>query len=226
MYQNGQGVTQDVIEAYKWYSLAAAQGNTNAERNLDNLAAVLTPEQLAEGSWRVSLRQTRSFENTTSQADVAALKSSAEQGDGQAQITLGRLYCSGSAVPQNYAEAVNWWRKAADQGLASAQNSVGMMYYLGHGVPQSYSEALKWFFNAAQQGEAVGQYNVGEAFEYGRGVQHDDVAAYTWYSLAAEQALKVATIHRENLARRLTPEQIAEARQRVTSFKPAKQSSP
>jgi len=100
------------------------------------------------------------------------------------------------------------------------------MYYLGHGVPQSYTEAFKWFLKAAQQGEVFGQYNVGEAFEYGQGVPHDDVAAYAWYSLAAEQASSPAIIRRDNLSRRLTLEQIAEARRRVGLFKPGNQSSP
>ena len=225
MYQNGGGVTQDVMEAFKWFSLAAAQGNADAATNRDNLAGALTPDQETESSWRIALFQIR-FKNAASPADIPTLKRSAEQGDGQAQIALGWLYCSGSAVPQNYAEAVNWWRKAADQGLASAQNSVGMMYNLGHGVPQSYGEAFKWFFKAAQQGEAVGQYNVGEAFEYGLGVPQDDVAAYTWYSLATEQALSVAIIHRDTLSRRLTQEQVAEALRHFIAFKPAKQSSP
>jgi TPR repeat protein len=225
MYQNGGGVTQDVMEAFKWFSLAAAQGNADAATNRDNLAGALTPDQETESSWRIALFQIR-FKNAASPADIPTLKRSAEQGDGQAQIALGWLYCSGSAVPQNYAEAVNWWRKAADQGLASAQNSVGMMYNLGHGVPQSYGEAFKWFFKAAQQGEAVGQYNVGEAFEFGRGVPQDDVTAYTWYSLAAEQALSVAIIHRDTLSRRLTQEQVAEALRHFIAFKPAKQSSP
>jgi hypothetical protein len=225
MYQNGGGVTQDVMEAFKWFSLAAAQGNADAATNRDNLAGALTPDQETESSWRIALFQIR-FKNAASPADIPTLKRSAEQGDGQAQIALGWLYCSGSAVPQNYAEAVNWWRKAADQGLASAQNSVGMMYNLGHGVPQSYGEAFKWFFKAAQQGEAVGQYNVGEAFEYGLGVPQDDVAAYTWYSLAAWQGYSNAVICRDKLSPRLTQEQIAEALRHFISFKPAKQSSP
>jgi hypothetical protein len=32
------------------------------------------------------------------------------------------MYSEGHGVPQDFAEAVNWWRKAADQGSASAQN--------------------------------------------------------------------------------------------------------
>ena len=34
MYNHGHGVTQDYAESVKWYRLAAAQGNFNAQRNL------------------------------------------------------------------------------------------------------------------------------------------------------------------------------------------------
>ena len=44
-------------------------------------------------------------------------------------------------VPQNYAEAVKWYRLAADQGDASAQFNLGVMYDKGQGVPQDYAEA-------------------------------------------------------------------------------------
>ena len=40
----------------------------------------------------------------------------AEQGDPRAQHHLGWLYIIGHGVPQNYEEAVHWFRKAAEQG--------------------------------------------------------------------------------------------------------------
>jgi TPR repeat protein len=44
-------------------------------------------------------------------------------------------------VPQNYAEALKWYRKVADQGDAIAQIDVGLMYDKGQGVPQDYVQA-------------------------------------------------------------------------------------
>jgi hypothetical protein len=38
----------------------------------------------------------------------------ADQGDARAQSILGLMYESGRGVPQDYAEAVKWYRKAAD----------------------------------------------------------------------------------------------------------------
>ena len=44
----------------------------------------------------------------------------AENGDAVAQFHLGFLYASGSGVPQDYAEALRWYRSSADRGNASA----------------------------------------------------------------------------------------------------------
>ena len=70
------------------------------------------------------------------------------------------MYYKGEGVPQDYKEAVKWWRKAAEQGDAEAQSNLGEMYYKGEGVPQDYKEAIKWFRKAAEQGHTWAQYNL------------------------------------------------------------------
>ena len=63
------------------------------------------------------------------------------------------MYENGNGVPQDYAEAVKWYRKAADQGYARAQNNLGVMYNRGQGVPQDYVMAHMWFNLAAALGD-------------------------------------------------------------------------
>ena len=75
------------------------------------------------------------------------------------------MYDNGQGVPQNYAEALKWYRLAADQGDASAQNNLGVMYAKGQGVPQNYAEALKWYRLAADQGNASAQSNLGFMYD-------------------------------------------------------------
>ena len=50
----------------------------------------------------------------------------AEQGNAfaQAQFNLGVMNFKGDGVPQDYKEAVKWWRLAAEQGLARAQEAL------------------------------------------------------------------------------------------------------
>ena len=38
------------------------------------------------------------------------------------------MYDNGKGVPQDYAEAVKWYRLAAEQGYARAQYNLGLMY--------------------------------------------------------------------------------------------------
>ena len=46
------------------------------------------------------------------------------------------MYRNGEGVPQDYAQAVKWYRKAAEQGYANAQFNLGLMYTKVEGVPQ------------------------------------------------------------------------------------------
>ena len=62
------------------------------------------------------------------------------------------MYDNGEGVPQDYKEAIKWYRLAAEQGNANAQYNLGLMYDNGEGVPQDYKEAVKWYRLAAEQG--------------------------------------------------------------------------
>ena len=73
--------------------------------------------------------------------EIDALRARAEAGDAEAQVDLGVMYFVGDGVPQDYAEAVRWYRLAADQGHARAQFNLGFMYATGDGVPQDGVQA-------------------------------------------------------------------------------------
>ncbi len=109
----------------------------------------------------------------------------AEQGDALAQLILGVMYGNGQGVPQDYKEAVVWFRQAAEQDDAKAQFGLGFMYANGQGVPQDYKEAVVWYRKAAEQGNASAQNNLGAMYESGQGVPPLRVVAYALYNLSA-----------------------------------------
>ena len=78
-------------------------------------------------------------------------REAAEQGDAEAQASLGALYEHGAGVPQDYAEAVKWDRKAAEQGDGGGQFLLGGLYEKGLGVPEDYVIAYMWCNLAAAQ---------------------------------------------------------------------------
>lgn len=78
----------------------------------------------------------------------------AEGGSAAAQYNLGLLYYDGHGVPQDYSEAVMWFKRSADQDYTEAQHDLGAMYGAGKGVKRDYVEAYKWMNICAAKGNA------------------------------------------------------------------------
>jgi len=149
----------------------------------------------------------------------------AEQGDARAQALLGLLYVKGRGVPQDDREAMKWFRSAADQGDATAQLQIGIMYYDGRSVPQDYSEAARWYQLAAERGNPEAEYNLGIMYATGVGMPQDNILAHMWFNLAAAHFTSSvprdrAARNRDAIARRMSPEEIAQAQELARQWKP------
>ena len=192
-YEAGQGVPKDYGEAVKWYRLAAAQSDASAQYNLGVLyykGQGVPQNYLEAASW---------------------FRLAAAQGHAPAQTNLGAMYGLGLGAPQDYSEALKWYRFAAAQGHASAQLNLGSMYREGRGVPQSSDEAIKWYRLAAAQGNASAQFNTGLMYYLGQGVAQDSVRAQMWFNLAAAAGNANGATGRDDIAKLLSQQQIAEA---------------
>lgn len=97
------------------------------------------------------------------------------------------MYDYGEGVPQDYAEAVRWLRRAAEQGDAAGQCLLGNMYRHGKGVPQDDTEAARWLRLAAQQGDKSAQYFLDLMSEESKGPRR-------WLGIAATIAIGVVLI--------------------------------
>jgi TPR repeat protein len=123
---------------------------------------------------------------------IENIKTNAERGDATAQYKIGAIYYRGQGVPQDFTEAVKWFRKAAEQKFAAAQYDLGVCYRDGQGMAKDDVEAVNWFRKAAEQNLAIAQYNLGVCYGAGQGVAKDAVEAVKWYRKAAEQNLAYA----------------------------------
>lgn len=115
------------------------------------------------------------------------LKPLAEQGDSQAQVTLGVMYDYGQGVAKDPEEAMKWYIKAAKQGIPVVQHDVGVKYFQGTGVPQSYEKAAYWWEQSANAGLADSQFNLGLMYYRGLGLKQDYNKARELFQKAAEQ---------------------------------------
>ena len=188
------------------------------------IAAMLVICGAVKGSDVEDCRNAEALLKTNSTRVVSACRRLADRGDALAQFNLGFIYDNGWGVPQDYAEAVKWYRKAAEQEDANAQFNVGQMYMRGYGVQRNYDEAARWFRRAADQGNAGAQYYLGFMYETGRGVRDDFVQAYMWFDLAGRSAETpghhgYAIQYRDSVASKMTPDQIAKAKKLVADWK-------
>ncbi len=102
MYENGEGVIQNYIEAFKWYQLAADQGSAVAQYNLGLMYVK------GEGVVQSFVEAVKWF------------RISAYQGYDEAQAHLGANYEYGVVVIQNNVIAHMWYNIASANG---AENS-------------------------------------------------------------------------------------------------------
>ena len=107
---------------------------------------------------------------TRAQADLAATRARAGQGDPEALNALGSAYANGQGVAQDFVEALRLYHQAAERGLAPAYFNLGMMHELGRGVPADLASAFKFYLQAAELGLAPAQFNVGNMYAGGVGV--------------------------------------------------------
>jgi TPR repeat protein len=118
MYDKGEGVKQDLMQAKLWYDKAAAQGFAPAQYNLALM--YYKGEGVKQDLTRAKLWWEKA----------------AVQGYAQAQYNLGIAYYKGEGVKQDLAQAKLWWEKAAAQGHDQAQYSLGYMSLIELGPPQ------------------------------------------------------------------------------------------
>ncbi len=70
-------------------------------------------------------------------------KKLAEQGDEEAEMSLGNMYFSGKGIPKDYPQALYWYKKLAQNGNKAAQRNVAIMHELGYDVERNQSVGTK-----------------------------------------------------------------------------------
>jgi len=190
-YRWGNGLQQDQKKAFYWFGKASEQGNAEA--------SFLVAVYYAHGWGGVSKdkKMARNYEAKS----VEQFTKAAEQGDADAQQSLGSAYGSPSfdgvsrdkkKEAQWYAKAFEQFTRAAEKGDAAAQYKLGVLhitYYNSlQGIQNDDEKVVYWFTKAAERGNADGQYGLGGCYHHGiRGVRRNEEKAIYWYTKAAEQ---------------------------------------
>jgi hypothetical protein len=127
------------------------------------------PDPLAEAGFNST--EPRRWYHGNQTVTFEELSALAEQGDIEAQETLGTAYAN-DPPPTHYGKAFYWWRKAADAGSVKAQLALGIRYGTGDGVERNSTEAMRWLRMADAHGDPAGAKWIGWFYERGWFASH------------------------------------------------------
>lgn len=221
MYVEGEGVSQDMHEAYGWFQLASENHHRDAQAYMGwmNLLGTGTPYNLdsAIQYYVLSLQPSKEALAAKEQQEVRASQKGtiewyqlqARRGNTQAQTKLGLMYVHGDGVAQDYLQGYRWLQTAASSGDATAEYHLGMMYLEGQGIAQDPIKGIEWLKRAASHNEPNAQYEIGLLYYTGRFVTRDFPAAYAWFNISAGQDVLEAQTARTQIMNEMSQDQLA-----------------
>ena len=124
------------------------------------------------------------------------------------------------SVGVGQAQARQWYEKAANQGHTLAQVNLASLCDYGRGGSQDFRMAVRWYLRAANQGNDLAQQRLGLLYERGDGVPKDFVQAYMWYKLGTAKGVTPGAIRRDDLASRMTSDQLVAAKKLAREWQP------
>ncbi|MGR2884508.1 tetratricopeptide repeat protein [Vibrio vulnificus] len=116
----------------------------------------------------------------------------AENGDAQAQYSIGWMYSKGLGVEKSVAKALDWYVKSANQGFVDAQYSAGRIYLYSL---QQYEDAFTYFKLAAENDENKAQFYLGLMYYRGDGISKDLKKSAHWFLQSAKKGNKDAQFY-------------------------------
>jgi TPR repeat protein len=146
----------------------------------------------------LALSATASLAFVYTSTEFNEILADAEQGDAEAQVSLGHIYLDGLAegVKSDSNKSVEWFRLAAEQGNLNAQHNLGWLLTDPDNECEDDSklfaaadcingwnpeEGVKWFLLAAEQ-EVVGAYYLGVLNYEGQIMTQNFDEAMRWFN--------------------------------------------
>lgn len=107
------------------------------------------------------------------------------------EMTAGAWFNKGwdCQAKKDYAQAIEYYKKAIAMGHAGALNNLGTIYWSNG----DKAEAIRLYTLAAEQGNSNAQYNLGYKYRYGEGIRSNATKAFELFKKAADQDNASAT---------------------------------
>lgn len=142
MYAKGDGVTQDDLRAFQYFSRIA---NAHAEDSPSApQAAVVANAFVALGRYYLQGIPNSAIKRDAERAREMFSYAASYFGNADAQYDLARLYLKGIGAPHDVRSGARWLGLAAQKGQHQAQAMLGRMLFNGDLLPRQAARGLMW----------------------------------------------------------------------------------
>ncbi len=142
MYAKGDGVAQDDLRAYDYFSKVA---NAHAEDSpTAPQAAVVANAFVALGRYYLSGIPNSKVKADPERAREMFSYAASYFGNAEAQYNLARMYLDGVGMPRDPRYGIRWLGLAARKGQHQAQALLGQMLFNGSGSQRQAARGLMW----------------------------------------------------------------------------------
>ena len=198
------GGPKDLDAAGQHFRQAADQGNAPAMFNLARL-----------------YRQADFNRRDDTQAYEWALKA-ANAGHVPAIGLVGYFILTGTGVGKDPDVAVAWLKSGYEKGDLTARAYYGLALASGNGVTRNATLGEQLMTEAANAGNIDAMTTLASLHQTGNVLPRDYSRAYLWANIAIARGSTSANVHalRDDLERRLSPEQLASVQKQAREWKP------
>jgi TPR repeat protein len=142
MYADGDGVTQDDLRAFEYFSRIA---NAHAEDNPSAPQATIVANAfVALGRYYLDGIPNSKIKPDADRAREMFSYAASYFGNADAQYDLARLYLTGIGAPRDSKYGARWLGLAAQKGQHQAQAMLGQMLVNGEQLPRQPARGLMW----------------------------------------------------------------------------------
>ena len=149
MYENGEGVEQDRVKAFAYFSQIANEHADAAPRSVEaDIVAqsfVKVGEYYREGLPEAGIPKDQEHSNRL------MMHAASYFGDADAQYRVGKIYLEDEGVGGNPLQSARWLSLAARKGHAGAQAQLGRLLFNGEGIEANPVEGLMWLTVASRR---------------------------------------------------------------------------
>ncbi len=192
-YHMGEGVPKDDQEALKWWRKAAAEGDSNSQRCLDELTWNEKKPNDKPGDFELRQAQHElNLPNPDREAAKSWLQKSADRGNPVADFELGNYYLKSGNFPfrfglnRDYVNAEKYYEMSADGGFNEAEISLWFMLqdFKNQMSSTEISDIVGWLQKKADQGHIDAAYYLARSYEEALGVPQNIELAKKYYEVS------------------------------------------